>query len=174
MVSFHVLPWLFQYPRCSFFWTISSCLMTSVLESLSGSSPFFGNVGINPLQHPLIKLFFSCPSQIGILSRSRGGDFRHLCHASLLLYLPPTWKNEALVWKPLGVIPSWKPFDLSVHFVMALNSWECKHHMCPHPPGSVPLEGANADPNVLIEGFLLPQLLRWDTHSKCQRKSWVR
>lgn len=39
----------------------------------------------------------------------------------------------------------------------------------PHP--SVPLEGAKTEPSVLIEGFLLPQLLRGDTHNKCQRKS---
>lgn len=142
MVPFYVLPWLFRSPQCSFFRTVSSCLITSVLESLSGSSLFFGNADINPLQHPLIKLFFSCPSQTGILSKSCGGD-----SGILSCFPPPICTSYLEKWgsglKTAGCYSSLKTFwSFSVFCYGFKTPGSVSIIHVPH--STAPLEGANS------------------------------
>ena len=160
MVSFYVLSWLFRSPQCSFFWTISSCLITSVLESLSGSSLFFGNADINPLQHPLIKLFFPAPARQEYFRSHVEG-----IQAFLSCFPPPICTSYLEKWgsglKTTGCYSSLKTFwSFSVFCYGFKTPGSVSIIHVPHPHSTI---GGSGQSSVLIEGFLLPQLLRGDT-----------
>ena len=164
---------VFQISPVVFHQILSSCLITCVLESLSSKSPFFSNANVNSLQRPLIRPFFLSQPDKNTLKTTWKG-YRHFCHASLLPYVAPTWRNDALELYRWGLFPSvlktfWS-FSIFYYGFKIPGGVNIIH--VPHP--TVTLEGANIELSVLMEWFILPQILREDKHCKCQTKSQVR
>ena len=130
IASFYAFPWLFGSPWRSLIWVFASCLITCVLESLPGQSPFPCNANINPLQCPLTRIFFSYPSQTGILAKPQGegtGSLSCFATPSCTFYLKK-WCSEIM---PLWVIP-WSP-EICI-FCYGFNSPGGVIRVCPQRP----------------------------------------
>lgn len=105
IASSDVLPCLFRSPQRSLIWAFTSCLITSVPESLPGNSSFSCNANINPLQHPLIRTFFPTLARQGYSQNHMEG-----IQAFLSCFPAPICTSYLKKWCygiiPLVVIPS--------------------------------------------------------------------